>query len=102
MKPNRKRKLKLLLPSILLMALATLPLAAQGEPTPWMLNAIAPVTNLVSIREDLDFRLMSKQETKTGDCIRYVFNNPYFDDAPETYKSFDMSTPYSEPCKVRN
>lgn len=50
-----------------------------------MLNAIAPVTNLVSLKEDLDFRLMSKRAVKKGDCIRFIFNNPYFDDAPETY-----------------
>ena len=65
-----------------------------------MLNAIAPVTNLVSLKEDLDFRLMSRRAVKKGDCIRFVFNNPYFDDAPETYQSFDMSQPYSQPCEV--
>lgn len=63
---------------------------------------ISPLTNLVSIKEDLDFRMiMGGQAAKNGDCIRFVFNNPYFEDAPDTYKSFDLNEPYAEPCEVR-
>jgi len=29
-----------------------------GAVQPWTLNVIAPVTNLVSIKEDLDFRML--------------------------------------------
>jgi len=65
-----------------------------------MLNAIAPSTTLVSIKENLDWRLMSSTKPKKNDCIRFTFANPYQVDAPETYKSFDMSIPYSQPCKV--
>jgi len=42
---------------------------------------------------------MSRRAIKEGDCIRFQFNNPYFDDAPETYQTFDMTTPYSAPCE---
>ena len=100
MKPHRKRKLKNISFAAILTALVILPVQIRGETATWQLNAVAPVTNLVSINENLDFRLMSKQPVKEGDCIRYVFNNPYFDDAPETYKSFDMTVPYSAPCDV--
>lgn len=61
----------------------------------WLLQALAPTTPLVSSKEDLDWRLISRQTIKKDDCIRFIFENPYLDDAPETYKSFDMTTPYS-------
>ena len=64
------------------------------------MNAIAPSRNLVSTKENLDFRLMSVESITKGDCIRYTFTNPYFTDAPETYKAFDTSVPYSQPCEV--
>ena len=43
---------------------------------------------------------MSQQQIKKDDCIQLIFRNPYLGIAPETYDSFDMSTPYSEPCVV--
>ena len=66
----------------------------------WLLNTVAPAQTLVSLRENLDWRLMSAQAIKKDDCIRFVFQNPYWADAPETYKSFDMTAPYSQPCEV--
>ena len=54
----------------------------------------------MSTKENLEWRLMSKQKIAKGDCLRFVFSNPYIDDAPETYRSFDMSTRYSQPCSV--
>ena len=66
-----------------------------------MMNAIAPTTTLVSIKENLDFRLMSRKPIEEGDCVRFTFDNPYQVDAPETYKTFDVTSDlYSEPCVV--
>ena len=66
----------------------------------WLLNTIAPTQNGVSLKENLEWRLMSSQKIKEGDCIRFSFQNPYLGDAPETYKSFDLNDPYKETCQV--
>jgi len=65
-----------------------------------MLNSIAPLTNLVSSKEDLSWQLMSSQKIKKDDCIRFSFANPYLQDAPESYSSFNVNQSYSKTCKV--
>ena len=68
------------------------------EPREWLQNTVSPLLFDVSQQTELDWRFMSPQYMRDGDCITIEFTNPYADDAPLSYSSFDQQTPFT--CSV--
>ena len=60
------------------------------EPRAWLQNTVTPHLFGVGEQTDIDWRFMSPQQVRDGDCITIRFVNPYADDSPDSYISFDQ------------
>ena len=68
------------------------------EPRAWLQNTVTPRLFDVGEETEIEWRFMSPQQVRDGDCITVQFVNPYAKDAPGTYTSFTQRKPFS--CEV--